>query len=144
MGRDAKSGRGAHLPLRQDIAAELRKRLSYLGSQVAFDHPLFDSPPAIRVFDADCQAGGIPKKDARGRVIDIHALRTTFCTHLAVAGVHPRVAQQAMRHSRMELTNQYYTDPILLDVAGAVNSLPAFNSPKMAGGGQSISVKTIA
>jgi hypothetical protein len=31
-----------------------------------------------------------------------------------------------MRHSRMELTNQYYTDPILLDVAGAVNSLPDF------------------
>ncbi|MBN1554340.1 MAG: site-specific integrase, partial [Phycisphaerae bacterium] len=63
-------------------------------------------------------------------VVDIHALRTTFCTHLAVAGVHPRVAQQAMRHSRMELTNQYYTDPILLDVAGAVNSLPSFNSSK--------------
>jgi integrase len=60
-------------------------------------------------------------------VIDIHALRTTFCTHLAVAGVHPRVAQQAMRHSRMELTNQYYTDPILLDVAGAVNALPDFS-----------------
>ena len=60
-------------------------------------------------------------------MVDIHALRTTFCTHLAVAGVHPRVAQQAMRHSRMELTNQYYTDPILLDVAGAVNSLPDFS-----------------
>jgi hypothetical protein len=27
----------------------------------------------------------------------------------------------------MELTNQYYTDPILLDVAGAVNSLPDFS-----------------
>jgi hypothetical protein len=76
--------------------------------------------------DADCQAAGIEKTDPRGRVVDIHALPTTFCTHVAVAGVHPRVAQQAMRHSRMELTNQYYTDPILLDVAGAVNSLPDF------------------
>lgn len=89
---------------------------------------LFDSAPAIRVFDADCQAAGIAKTDARGGVVDIHALRTTFCTHLAVAGVHPRVAQQAMRHSRMELTNRFYTDPVLLDVAGAVNSLPSFSS----------------
>jgi hypothetical protein len=52
--------------------------------------------------------------------------------HLAVAGVYPRVAQQAMRHSRMELTNQYYTDPILLDVAGAVNSLPDFSASEAA------------
>jgi integrase len=71
-------------------------------------------------------------------VVDIHALRTTFCTHLAVAGVHPRVAQQAMRHSRMELTNQYYTDPILLDVAGAVNSLPDFSGSKTAFGSRPI------
>jgi integrase len=78
------------------------------------------NPPAVE----------IEKNDAWGRVVDIHALRTTFCTHLAVAGVHPHVAQQAMRHSRKELTNQYYTDPILLDVAGAVNSLPDFSGSK--------------
>jgi hypothetical protein len=35
----------------------------------------------------------------------------------------------AMRHSRMELTMNYYTDPTLLDIAGAVNSLPAFGAP---------------
>jgi len=33
-----------------------------------------------------------------------------------------------MRHSRIELTMNYYTDPALLDVAGAVNSLPDFSS----------------
>jgi len=35
--------------------------------------------------------------------------------------------QQAMRHSRMELTMNVYTDPRLLDVHGAVNKLPAMN-----------------
>jgi integrase len=125
-GRDTKNGRGAHLPLRPDVVAELRCYLADLGDDLPLDRPLFKRPPTIRVFDADCQAAGIDKTDARGRVVDIYALRTTFCTHVAVAGVHPRVAQQAMRHSRMELTNQYYTDPILLDVAGAVNSLPDF------------------
>jgi len=127
-GRDSKNGRGAHLPLRPDVVAELRRYLADIGDDLPLDRPLFKQPPTIRIFDADCQAAGIYKTDARGRVVDIHALRTTFCTHLAVAGVHPRVAQQAMRHSRMELTNQYYTDPILLDVAGAVNSLPEFSS----------------
>ena len=126
-GRDAKNGRGSNLPLRPDVVAEVQGYLSELGDDLPLNQRLFSSPPAIRVFDADCQAAGIGKTDARGRVVDIHALRTTFCTHLAVAGVHPRVAQQAMRHSRMELTNQYYTDPILLDVAGAVNSLPDFS-----------------
>ena len=87
---------------------------------------LFENPPGIRVFDADCQAAGIAKNDVRGRVVDIHTLRTTFGTHLAVAGVHPRVAQAAMRHSRIELTTNFYTDPALLDVNGAVNALPDF------------------
>jgi len=33
-----------------------------------------------------------------------------------------------MRHSHIELTMNYYTDPTLLDVAGAVNALPAFGA----------------
>ena len=32
----------------------------------------------------------------------------------------------AMRHSRIELTMNYYTDPVLLDVAGAMRALPHF------------------
>jgi hypothetical protein len=34
----------------------------------------------------------------------------------------------AMRHSRIELTMNLYTDPALLDVAGAINSLPTFGN----------------
>jgi integrase len=84
------------------------------------------NPPTIRVFDADIQAAGIAKTDHRGRVVDIHALRHTFGTHLSAAGVHPRTAMAAMWHSRIELTMNLYTDPVLLDIAGAVNSLPNF------------------
>ncbi|MCD4824940.1 MAG: tyrosine-type recombinase/integrase [Phycisphaerae bacterium] len=58
--------------------------------------------------------------------VDIHALRHTFGTHLARAGVAPRTAMAAMRHSKIELTMNVYTDPALLDIAGAVDSLPAF------------------
>lgn len=58
--------------------------------------------------------------------MDIHALRHTFGTHLSVASVHPRTAMAAMRHSRIELTMNFYTDPVLLDIAGAVEALPNF------------------
>mgnify|MGYP002790571039 FL=1 len=40
------------------------------------------------------------------------------------AGVPLRTAQAAMRHSDPSLTANVYTDPKLLDVAGAVASLP--------------------
>jgi hypothetical protein len=45
---------------------------------------------------------------------------------IALAGVPPRAAMAAMRHSKIDLTMNIYTDPALLDVAGAVNSLPNF------------------
>src|SRR5687767_9608163 len=44
---------------------------------------------------------------------------------LSTAGVAPRVAQAAMRHSKLDLTMNVCTDPKLLDVARAVNALPA-------------------
>jgi len=127
--KDAKSGKGASIPLRQDVVAELRAFFATRGAELPPGMKVFRRPPRIRVFDADLQAAGIGKTDPRGRVVDIHALRHTFGTHLSAAGVHPRTAMAAMRHSRIELTMNYYTDPILLDVASAVEALPNFQAP---------------
>jgi integrase len=80
----------------------------------------------VAIFDLDLAAAGIDKRDERGRTLDVHALRHTFGTHLSKAGVPPRVAQAAMRHSTLNLTMNIYVDPTLLDVAGAVNALPKF------------------
>lgn len=82
----------------------------------------------LGIFDRDIAAAGIAKHDDRGRSLDVHALRHTFGTHLSKAGVPPRVAQAAMRHSSLHLTMNIYTDPTLLDVAGAINALPTFAS----------------
>ena len=68
--------------------------------------------------------GTIDKRDERGRSIDVHALRHTFGTHLSKGGVSLRTAQAAMRHSDPKLTACVYTDPKLLDVAGALDALP--------------------
>ena len=51
------------------------------------------------------------------------ALRHTFGTHLSKNGVAPRTAQAATRHPLLELAMNVYTDPELLDVAGAMNAL---------------------
>ena len=80
-----------------------------------------DCPP---ILDRDLSAAGIKKSDERGRTNDVHALRTPFGTLLSKGGVAPRTAQAAMRHSTIDLTMNVYTDPKLLDVHGALNSLP--------------------
>jgi len=90
------------------------------------DTPLFIVPAGLRrILDRDLRAAGIPKRDDRGRTVDVHAMRTTFGTLLSKFGVTPRTAQAAMRHSTIDLTMNTYTDPRLLDVAGAVEALPA-------------------
>jgi len=150
--RDEKNRRGSEIPLRTDLAADIR---SWLADRLAWaqqaardadepipaalpgDEPLFDVPDGlIRIFDRDLVFAGLAriekrggkevvvKTDDRGRTIDIHALRHTFGTHLSKAGVPLRTAQAAMRHSDPSLTANVYTDPKLLDVAGAVASLP--------------------
>lgn len=119
-----KNGKAATIPLRPEIAAELKRWIDEMGL-FPTGH-VFDPILEIKVFNLDIEAAGIAKRDERGRVVDIHALRHTFGTHLALAGVPPRTAMAAMRHSKIDLTMNIYTDPALLDVAGAVNSLPSF------------------
>ena len=105
---------------------EARRRAKPIPVRLPASTPLFDVPSGLtRIFDRDLAVAGIPKRDERNRVVDVHALRVTFGTHLCAAGVPLRTAQAAMRHSKPELTANIYTDPKLLDVAGAINALPA-------------------
>ena len=88
--------------------------------------PLFIVPKAlVKILDRNLVLAGIPKKDSRGWTVDVHAMRHTFGTMLSRGNVAPRVAQAAMRHSTIDLTMNVYTDPQLLDVAGALERLPA-------------------
>ena len=92
------------------------------------DEPLFTVPSGlVRILNRDLEAAGIPKCDDRGRTLDVHALRHTFGTMLSTSGVAPRTAMSAMRHSSIDLTMATYTDPRLLDVHGAVESLPTLS-----------------
>lgn len=81
----------------------------------------------VRVLNRDLRTAGIAKRDERGRTIDVHALRHTFGTLLSKGGVAPRTAQAAMRHSKIDLTMNHYTDPRLLDTHGALDTLPSLD-----------------
>jgi site-specific recombinase XerD len=70
------------------------------------------------------ERAGIPYETDRGQV-DRKILRKTFGTHLAMAGVDLRVAVKLMRHSDPGLTMNVYTDPMLLDMEGAVARVAA-------------------
>ena len=174
---DEKNREGNSIPLRADLAADLRQWLAekaWTAAQtapavVAFprkrrghqskrgaaagrpvplpagapplpsDTPVVTVPAGLgRILDRDLVAAGIArrvkgadgkvridKRDERGRTVDVHALRHTFGTLLSKGGVKPRTAQAAMRHSKIDLTMNVYTDPKLLDVAGAVKALPS-------------------
>ena len=138
---DEKNRQGSNIPLRTDLVSELsswlKQRLDQLQEEARNNRkpipmrlpastPLFRIPSGLtRIFDRDLTVAGISKRDERNRVVDIHALRVTFGTHLCAAGVPLRTAQAAMRHSKPELTANIYTDPKLLDIAGAIDALPA-------------------
>jgi len=179
---DEKNRDGSTIPLRADLAADLREWLADKATalqeaaravqavrfdskhqkrqkrnqsdatgpegqsclpltRLPADTPLFTVPAGlVRILDLDLVAAGIArrvevspgkwkieKRDERGRTVDVHALRHTFGTLLSAAGVAPRTAQAAMRHSTIDLTMNVYTDPKLLDVAGAMDSLPALS-----------------
>jgi len=152
---DEKNRQGNRIPLRPDLAADLRALLAGrlaeaqaearrqgkpLPMSLPADEPLLNVPKAlVLILDRDLVAAGlarrvkdektgkvrIDKTDSRGWTIDVHALRHTFATLLNKRGVAPRTAQAAMRHSTLALTMNTYTDPKLLDVAGAMDALPA-------------------
>ncbi len=142
---DEKNRQGSNIPLRADVAADLsswlKERLDRLqekarnsGKPIPMRLPAstrwFRIPSGLtRIFDRDLAASGISKRDERNRVVDVHALRVTFGTHLCAAGVPLPTAQAAMRHSKPKLTADIYTDPKLLDVAGAFAALPALALP---------------
>ncbi len=115
-----KSRRADVLPLRTDIADELRK----LRGDAGDGDRVFVSLPTIEEHREYLTAAGIDWKDADGRRADIHALRHTFGTMLSTSGVTPREAMALMRHSDIKLTMKTYTDPRLFNLAGAVARLP--------------------
>ena len=127
--RSAKARKEQSVPLHSTLLAGIaahRERLVTLGECIEDVSAVFPGRvfPRHGTFASDLKAAGIPKRDAAGRVVSFHSLRHTFITNLAVGGVHPRTTQELARHSKIELTMQTYTHLRLVDLHGALESLP--------------------
>jgi integrase len=125
---EAKNGKEARLPLHPNVAAELRtwvtrkKELGNSGSTRLFYVP----GKLVKILYRDLKAAGIPQRDKRGRIADVHALRGTFGTHLARAQVDPLTLKTLTRHGRVETALKHYVDDALIETDEAVGKLPAF------------------
>ncbi len=118
-----KNGKQAIQPLSPSAAEVFRDFLALKAPAT----PAFTLPKKHLIADMvreDLAAAGIPFRDDAGRKVDFHALRHTFITNLARAGVHPRIAQKLARHSTVDLTMSHYTFVALEDNVRAVAALP--------------------
>ncbi len=117
-----KNSRKAPVYLRGDVVGELRALLLVKKRRRGLLRL-----PKTDAFRSHLRAAGIAEFDSLGRKVDFHALRHTYGTHMALAGVQPRVAMEAMRHSDMKLTMNIYTDAGKLPVADVMDQLPRYD-----------------
>ena len=111
----------------------------YLGRQLVAELKKLHSPgmpsnslvlarrmPTMKRMREHLAAAGIPYVDDQGRRLDFHALRMTFDTNLAIAGVSDAARMKLMRHKSPRLTMETYMDSEKVPVAGALAKLPEF------------------
>jgi len=121
-----KNSQEAALPLRQDIAAMLRDWLEgRLAGERLWDGRWASDRQGSKMIKADLKVAGVPYKDANDRYADFHALRHTFISNLARAGVHPRNAQALARHSTIDLTMNVYTHIAMEDLVSDIEAMPS-------------------
>jgi len=149
--RNGKSRREDMVPMHEQLAGVLRARLAaiqalptarvfpesvqnetrqldFLRAGIARREVVTDADGEPVLVGAGARARPATRivcEDDEGRVIDLHALRTTLGTQLARAGVAPQVAQRIMRHSDYRTTLKHYTVLGLSDTSKAIAQLPA-------------------
>jgi hypothetical protein len=142
----AKNRRDATLPIRPALAAKPGAHLTRKAPNApAFALPLKDE--VVGMIRGDLRAarsewiaaGGDDREErersyflrdvsADGGVFDFHALRVTFITNMARAGVPLSVAVKLARHSDPKLTIGIYTKAGALDLESALDALPDLDS----------------
>ena len=129
---DAKNGKEETLPLRPELAVDLKKRLSlFLPGAKAF--PGMWGDKGAEMIRTDLEAAGVLSRNADGDLVtvdelglvyDFHGLRHTFATLGAKSGIPLVAMQKLMRHSDPKLTAGIYTHILVSDKADELAKLP--------------------
>jgi len=121
-----KNKKAGVLPMRQDLVQSVKEWIAKHGIQSHERIFSYDARILCLSFYKDLATAGIERKTSDGRSIDVHALRKTFGTMLAKAGVPLTTTQRLMRHSSPVITAKLYIDVDPLDMSNALEQLPAF------------------
>lgn len=121
-GQFTKNRKDAELPLRDPTIDKLKEFFRGQNpDDKAFVMPCISN--CARMMRTDLEDAKITIHEDRGTV-GFHSLRHTFGSMLAASGVHPKTAQQLMRHSDINLTMSRYTHVFRGQETQAINSLP--------------------
>ena len=101
----AKNGTEAVQPITRELAAWFRPFLE--GKEPG--KPVLQIPiRTAKMLRSDLAKADIEYRDKSGRVVDFHALRHSYISHLVAAGVNPKIVQTLARHSTITLTLDRY------------------------------------
>lgn len=120
----SKNGKEAELPMHPELKAIL---LAVRPKRFGPEHRWFHSIPAVKTLNKDLARAGVAKVDARGRALDLHALRGTLATRLALQNVPMTVVQKLLRHADIKTTAKFYTHEEMDDLRQGVKQLPLPN-----------------
>ena len=114
------------LPMRPDLVQSVKEWVAEHGIQPHERIFHYAADVLCDAFYKDLNVAGIERKSLDGRCLDIHALRKTFGTMLAKAGVPLTTTQRLMRHSEPSITAKLYIDVDPFDMSNALGQLPTF------------------
>ncbi|HMN95976.1 MAG TPA: site-specific integrase [Phycisphaerales bacterium] len=127
-----KNGETATQPMLPDVEAAM----AWVASRPARTPlwPGLGDLGAAAMLQADARAAGVATSSPDGRRLDFHSLRRTFGTWLVTEyRVHPKLAQELMRHSSVELTMMLYTEVDAADLGASIGrQVGAVNPRKLA------------
>ncbi len=124
-----KNKKQAVQPIAQSLADLLRPWLARKPrGKAVFERLPHEAADMLKI---DLEAAGIPYETDSG-VVDFHALRAAYISHLVSSGVSVKTCQTLARHANPSLTIGIYAKASLHDISGAVEGLPDLTSTQPA------------
>jgi len=110
------------LPLHPELAQALRnsRPANWQPNDKMFPNKL----PTMHFFYKDLKAAGIKSMNDKGERVDLHALRTTYCTHLNDSEMPFAQAKKLMRHKYDSMTADAYYRPSTTILGAALTKVP--------------------
>ena len=125
-GEYTKNRQDAKIPLKRSMVQKLKAFFrGKKRDEKAFKMPYITN--CARMIRKDIEKAQITIEKERGTV-GFHSLRHSFGSMLAASGVHPKTAQQLMRHSDINLTLSRYTHVFRGQETEAINALPELDT----------------